>query len=80
MPQTDTPFKLLVSEFALDFATWLLDVDEADVHHVQPLSVELPAGALRIDTVFRVTLADGRVTLLHSKRSMRKSVSVCSRL
>ena len=31
MPQTDTPFKLLVSEFAPDFAAWLLDVDEADV-------------------------------------------------
>jgi hypothetical protein len=26
MPQTDTPFKLLVSEFALDFAAWLLNV------------------------------------------------------
>ena len=65
MPQTDTPFKLLVSEFAPDFAAWLLDVDEADVRRVQPLNIELPAGAVRIDTAFRVTLADGRVTLLH---------------
>ena len=73
MPQTDTPFKLLVSEFALDFATWLLDVDDADVRHVQPLNIELPAGALRIDTVFRVTLADGRVTLLHVEFQSRHS-------
>ncbi len=73
MPQTDTPFKLLVSEFALDFATWLLDVDDADVRHVQPLNIELPAGALRIDTVFRVTLADGRVTLLHVEFQSRRS-------
>jgi predicted transposase YdaD len=73
MPQTDTSFKLLVSEFALDFATWLLDVDDADVRHVQPLNIELPAGALRIDTVFRVTLADGRVTLLHVEFQSRRS-------
>ena len=73
MPQTDTHFKLLVSEFTLDFATWLLDVDEADVRHIQPLNIELPAGALRIDTVFRVTLADGRVTLLHVEFQSRRS-------
>ena len=73
MPQTDTHFKLLVSEFTLDFATWLLDVDEADVRHIQSLNIELPAGALRIDTVFRVTLADGRVTLLHVEFQSRRS-------
>ncbi len=73
MPQTDTPFKLLVSEFALDFVVWLLNVSDADVRHVQPLKVELPAGAVRIDTVFRVTLADGRVTLLHIEFQGRRS-------
>jgi len=73
MPQTDTPFKLLVSEFALDFAAWLLDVSDADVRHVHPLNVELPAGAVRTDTVFRVTLADGRVTLLHIEFQGRRS-------
>ena len=36
MPQTDTPFKRLVNEFALDFAAWLLNVSDADVHHIQP--------------------------------------------
>lgn len=73
MPQTDTPFKLLVSEFAPDFAAWLLDVDEADVRRVQPLNIELPAGAVRTDTAFRVTLADGRVTLLHIEFQGRRS-------
>ena len=73
MPQTDTPFKLLVSEFAPDFAAWLLDVDEADVRRVQPLNIELPAGAVRIDTAFLVTLADERVTLLHIECQGRRS-------
>jgi len=73
MPQTDTPFKRLVNEFALDFAAWLLNVSDADVHHVQPLNIELPAGAVRTDTIFRVTLADGRVTLLHVEFQGRRS-------
>jgi predicted transposase YdaD len=73
MPQADTPFKLLVSEFAPDFAAWLLDVDEADVRRVQPLNIELPAGAVRTDAAFRVTLADGRVTLLHVEFQGRRS-------
>lgn len=71
MPQTDTPFKLLVREFALDFAAWLLD--EAEIRHVQPVNIELPAGAVRTDTVFRVTLADGRVTMLHVEFQGRRS-------
>ena len=73
MPETDTPLKLLVSEFAPDFAAWLLDVDEADVRHVQPLNIELPAGVVRSDTVFRVTLAGGQVTLLHVEFQGRRS-------
>jgi len=73
MPETDTPLKLLVSEFAPDFAAWLLDVDEADVRHVQPLNIELAAGVVRSDTVFRVTLAGGQVTLLHVEFQGRRS-------
>ena len=37
------------------------------------MKVELPAGAVRTDTVFRVTLADGRVTLLHIEFQGRRS-------
>ncbi len=73
MPETDTPLKLLVSEFAPDFAAWLLHVDNADIRHVQPVNIELPAGAVRADTIFRVTLADGRVTLLHVEFQGRHS-------
>ena len=73
MPETDTPLKLLVSEFAPDFAAWLLHVDNADIRYVQPVNIELPAGAVRADTIFRVTLADGRVTLLHVEFQGRHS-------
>ena len=38
-----------------------------------PLNVELPAGVVRTDTVFRVTLADGRVILLHVEFQGRRS-------
>jgi hypothetical protein len=45
---------------------------------MHPENIELPAGAVRSDTVFNVTLADGRRTLLHiefqgerSERPMR---------
>ena len=65
MTYTDIPLKILVHEFAVDFAAWLLGVDYTAIHHVQPLNIELPAGAVRPDTVFRVTLADGRKVVLH---------------
>ncbi len=78
MPETDTPLKDLVREFAPDFAAWLLNVDLAEIREMHPENIELPAGAVRSDTVFHVTLADGRRTLLHiefqgerSERPMR---------
>ncbi len=78
MLETDTPLKDLVREFAPDFAAWLLDVDLAEIRGMHPENIELPAGAVRSDTVFNVTLADGRRTLLHiefqgerSERPMR---------
>jgi len=73
MPQMDTPFKLLVSEFALEFAAWLLNVDDADVRSIQPLNIELASGAVRADQLFRVALADGRNTLLHIEFQGRRS-------
>lgn len=65
MPETDHPLKVLVRDFAPDFAAWLLDVTPAAVQHVRALNIELPAGAVRSDTVFYVALSDGRDVLLH---------------
>jgi len=73
MTETDIPLKLIVHEFASHFAAWLLDVDKANVRRVQPLNIELPARAVRTDTVFRVTLDDGRVSLLHIEFQGRRS-------
>jgi predicted transposase YdaD len=73
MTETDIPLKLLVREFTLDFAVWLLDVEPEAIRRVRPLNVELPADALRSDTVFRVTLTDGRVTVLHIEFQGRRS-------
>jgi len=65
MPDTDHPLKILVRDFAADFAAWLLDVAPETVRSVRALNIELPAGAVRSDTVFYVTLTDGREVLLH---------------
>jgi len=65
MPETDNPLKVLVRDFAPDFAAWLLNVAPAAVQHVRPLNIELPMGAVRSDTVFYVILTDGREVLLH---------------
>jgi predicted transposase YdaD len=65
MPETDHPLKVLVRDFAPDFAAWLLDVEPEAVRSVRALNIELPAGAVRSDTVFYVTLSDGREVLLH---------------
>ena len=73
MPETDIPLKLLVQDFASDFAAWLLDVDITDVYDVRPLKVELPADAVRSDTVFHVVLASGQRTLLHVEFQGRRS-------
>jgi predicted transposase YdaD len=65
MPETDNPLKVLVRDFAPDFAAWLLNVEPEAVQSVRALNIELPAGAVRSDTVFYVTLSDGREVLLH---------------
>jgi len=65
MPETDNPLKVVVRDFALDFAAWLLNVEPGTVQSVRALNIELPAGAVRSDTVFYVTLTDGRDVLLH---------------
>ncbi len=65
MPETDTPLKQLLYDFAPEYAAWLLNVDVAQIRYAQPLNIELSAGTLRSDTVFRVWLADEREVLLH---------------
>ena len=65
MPETDNPLKVVGRDFAPDFAAWLLEVEPGAVQGVRALNIELPAGALRSDTLFYVTLTDGRELLLH---------------
>jgi predicted transposase YdaD len=62
MAETDTPLKLLVTDFADVIIPWLLD---DAVVHIEPENPELPAGTVLSDAIFRVALADGRQTLLH---------------
>ena len=73
MSKTDIPLKLLVRDFAADFVAWLLDVDITRVRHVRPLNIELPASAMRSDTLFYVTLASGEQTLFHVEFQGRSS-------
>src|SRR5215510_4758944 len=70
MAELNNPLKQLVSAFITDFAAWLL---HADVREAHALNVELPSGMLTADQVFRVTLADGRVLVLHIEFQGRSS-------
>ncbi|MCX6032394.1 MAG: hypothetical protein NT169_24270 [Chloroflexi bacterium] len=65
MPETDSPLKDLVRDFAPDFAAWLLDVDPADIVAVHVENIELPAGKVQSDTVLHVTLTSGLTPVLH---------------
>ena len=78
MPETDSPLKDLLREFAPDFAAWLLNVDRADIRDIHQETIELPAGQVFSDTVFHVTLANEQRPVLHvefqgerSERPMR---------
>lgn len=78
MPETDSPLKDLLREFAPDFAAWLLNVDRADIRDIHQENIELPAGQVFSDTVFHVTLANAQRPMLHvefqgqrSERPMR---------
>lgn len=65
MSKTDNPLKIVVREFAPDFAAWLLDVDKIDISHVRSVNIELSTEPVRSDMVFHVTLTGDRATLLH---------------
>lgn len=70
MVATDHPLKLLVSQFTLDFAAWLL---QTDVVSAQQLNVELSTESVRLDSVFRVVKADGEPVVLHIEFQGRRS-------
>lgn len=62
MASTDSPLKQLIETCITDFAAWLLNTAIKDA---QPLNVELLAQTVRVDQLYRVTLASGRVVKLH---------------
>jgi predicted transposase YdaD len=66
----DALLKRLVEDGAADFAAWLLGVD---VTNVELLPTELSAETIEADVVMQVTLADGRVCLLHIEFQGRRS-------
>jgi predicted transposase YdaD len=62
---TDSPLKVLVRDFAPDFAAWLLGMDPAAIVAVHPENIELPAGRIWSDTILHVTLSNGQTPVLH---------------
>ena len=62
MAETDNPLKRLVEVAISDFAAWLLGVEVQDAYAV---NIELTSNLVRVDQLFRVTLQNGRTTLLH---------------
>lgn len=66
----DRLLKQLVTNFAPDFAAWLLN---AEIDETEALISELPVETVVVDALFRVRLADGRVTLLHIEFQGRRS-------
>lgn len=70
MSETDNPLKMLISEFAQDFAAWLLNTP---VQAVRPLNAEFPARPLRGDLLFEVLNRQGQKHLLHVELQGRRS-------
>lgn len=66
----DALLKQLVADDAREFAGWLLNMEVEDV---EPLTVELPATQVRVDTVFRVRRRDGQELVLHIEFQGRRS-------
>jgi predicted transposase YdaD len=70
MAETDSPLKRLVQSAPVDFAAWLLNAEVIAAHEI---NIELPADVVRVDQLYRVTLANGRVPLLHIEFQGRSS-------
>ena len=71
MPDTDNPLKVLVRDFAPDFAAWFLNVEPAAVQGVRSLNIELLAGAVRSDTLVVRTPALWYATAVQQKGGYR---------
>jgi len=73
MSNSDTPIKVLLRHDPKPIAAWLLDMQESTIDDVKELNVDLPTGALRIDTLLQVIFTDGCQTLLHIEIQGRRS-------
>jgi predicted transposase/invertase (TIGR01784 family) len=63
--KTDSPFKFLLSSYAEQTASWLLNVPLERIRSVQNLNTEMSAQAVRADLLFNVELDDNTETILH---------------
>lgn len=70
MAETDPPLKRLISQFSVEFATWLLN---ATVHQTRALPADLPGAPVVADQVFDVTLSNGQRILLHIEFQGRRT-------
>ena len=70
MAELDNPLKVLITEFSIPFAAWLLGVP---VQSVRLLNVEFPGTPLRSDLFFEVIDKQGRKLLLHIELQGRRS-------
>lgn len=70
MSVTDHPLKVFIQQSGRDFAAWLLDTE---VLSVEPVNVELATETLRVDSLLRVTKANGDALLLHIEFQGRRS-------
>lgn len=70
MTEADNPLKMLITSFREAFAEWLLG---STPQSVQPLNVELPAGATHSDLLFEVLQASHQRVYLHIELQGRRS-------
>ncbi|MBE2199819.1 MAG: hypothetical protein IAE79_14485 [Anaerolinea sp.] len=70
MSETDNPLKLLITEHAEAFVTWLLG---RPVRQVRILNVEFPAQRAQSDLLFEVIDAEGNLIYLHIELQGRRS-------
>lgn len=70
MSETDNPLKLLITEHAEAFVTWLLG---RPVRQVRVLNVEFPAQRAQSDLLFEVIDAEGNLIYLHIELQGRRS-------
>lgn len=72
MAATDHPLKQLFTQYVTDLVSWMLG---CTIRTVETLSPKLPppTTALEADQVFKVTLADGRIIIVHIEFQQRST-------